>query len=56
VLSTVRGTVEGNVLQVDLSGSAGNWRYEVLVLGIDGRYREVLVDAQRNRILGVRRR
>ncbi|WP_293863077.1 PepSY domain-containing protein [uncultured Alsobacter sp.] len=56
VLAKVRETVEGSVLQVDLSGAAGAWRYEVLVLSTDGRYREVLVDAQNNRVLGVRRR
>ena len=52
VLPKVRASYPGDVLEVDLRRHAsGEWRYELLVLGSDGLYREIIVDARRNRIL-----
>jgi hypothetical protein len=57
VLSVVRAAVPGDVLEVDLRfAGAGEWRYELLILDGTGHYREVVVDARRNRILQMRRR
>ena len=57
VLPTVSKAVPGQVLEVDLHQTwTGEWRYEVLVLTRDRRYREVVVDARRNQILQIRRR
>ncbi|MGL4812465.1 MAG: PepSY domain-containing protein [Beijerinckiaceae bacterium] len=45
------------MLEADLRRSDdGGWQYEILVLSSDGRYREVTVDARRNRIIQIRRR
>lgn len=57
VLSVVRAAVPGDILEVDLRfAGAGEWRYELLILDGTGHYREVVVDARRNRILQMRRR
>ena len=57
VLPTVAAAVPGDILDVHLQQvRGGDWVYEVLVLTPDRRYRQVLVDARRNRILQIRRR
>jgi hypothetical protein len=57
VLATVKRSVPGKVLEVDLQQSTGGlWFYKFLVLTRDGRYREIFVDARRNQILRVRTR
>jgi uncharacterized membrane protein YkoI len=57
VLPLVRTRVPGKVLNIDLQQRAGGaWVYKFLVLDRQGAYSEVLVDALRNRIVGVRRR
>ena len=57
VLATVKRSVPGKVLEVDLQQStSGLWFYKFLVLTRDGRYREIFVDARRNQILRVRTR
>ena len=55
VLATVRSTVPGSVLDVKVSrNQAGTMTYTVTVLAKDGWYRDVVVDARRNRVLEVR--
>ena len=57
VLPTVAAAAPGDVLEVDLvRGAASGWRYEILVLTRQGRYREVIVDARRNVVIEVRER
>jgi hypothetical protein len=57
VLPTVSRAVAGQVLEVDLRPiGSGAWHYEVLVLTRDRHYQIVVVDAQLNRVLQIRRR
>jgi uncharacterized membrane protein YkoI len=55
VLPLVGKAVPGPVLEVRVGRlPGGNMSYEVKVLGGDGAVRSVLVDARRNRVVGVR--
>ncbi len=54
VVDTVRRTMPGDILDVKVDRSATGLTYNVTVLAKDGWYREVVVDAQRNRVLQVR--
>jgi hypothetical protein len=57
VLPTVRKAAPGKVLDVDLQQSPqGRLIYKFLVLGRDGTYAEVLVDAAKSRLMDVRKR
>jgi uncharacterized membrane protein YkoI len=57
VLPTVSNAAPGQILEVDLHRTQnGEWHYEFLVLTNDRRYQEVVVDAQRNRVMEIRRR
>ena len=57
VVPTVHAAAPGKILDVGLDRAAGGgWVYAFTVLGEDGRYRSVTVDAQRNRILEIRQR
>ncbi len=54
VLRLVRSKVPGDVLRVRLSRSSGTYFYRITVLTEDGRYRDVVVDAERSRIVSTR--
>lgn len=55
VMTTVRSAVPGEILDVKVSRNpSGAMTYTVTVLARDGWYRDVLVDARRNRVLDVR--
>ena len=57
VMPTARKAGAGKLLDVDLRRTtAGGWVYQFLFLASDGRYREVYVDALRNRVVKVRKR
>ena len=57
ILGVVRDTSAGRVLEVELRrGPWGSWTYEVTVIGRDGRYSEIEVDAGDARLRSVRRR
>ena len=57
VLPTIRKAAPGQILEVDLrQAQTGEWQYEFLVLAKDRHYQEIVVDAQRNQIIGIRRR
>ena len=54
VIGTVRQAMPGDILDVKVGRSASGLTYNVTVLARDGWYREVVVDARRNRVLEVR--
>ena len=55
VMATVRTAVPGDILDVKVSRNpSGSMTYTVTVLAKDGWYRDVIVDARRNRVLDVR--
>ena len=57
VLPTVSDAAPGQILEVDLRQTwSGAWQYEFLVLTKDRRYQEVVVDAQRNQVIEIRKR
>jgi uncharacterized membrane protein YkoI len=57
VLPVARSAAPGDVLEVYLGRATnGAWFYAITILSTDGRYREVYVDARRNRVIEVRRR
>lgn len=57
ILGVARGAVPGRVLGVELhQGFLGGWTYRVTMLGRDGRYSDLSIDAERADLLDVRRR
>lgn len=54
VIGTVRQAMPGEILDVKVGRASGGLTYNVTVLARDGWYREVVVDARRNRVLEVR--
>jgi uncharacterized membrane protein YkoI len=57
VLPTLREAAPGQLLEVNLRARPdGVWVYEFVVLSPAGQYREVLLDAKANRVLGMRNR
>lgn len=54
VIGTVRQAMPGEILDVKVGRSSAGLTYNVTVLARDGWYREVVVDARRNRVLEVR--
>jgi uncharacterized membrane protein YkoI len=57
ILPTVRAAVPGAILDVRLGRQqAGTLVYDVTVLTDSGQYRQVVVDARRNRVIETRRR
>jgi hypothetical protein len=54
VLRVVQDRAPGDVVRVKLSRSKGQLFYRITVLTVDGRYREVVVNAQSNVVVSMR--
>jgi hypothetical protein len=54
VLRVVQERAPGDVVRVKLSRSKGQLFYRITVLTVDGRYREVVVNAQSNVVVSMR--
>jgi uncharacterized membrane protein YkoI len=50
----VRQQVPGEVLRVRFGKSQGSLQYRITVLTDEGRYREVVVDAEKSKIVSMR--
>lgn len=57
ILALANRTAPGRVLEVELHhGFLDSWTYEVTMLGRDGRYSEILIEAREGRLIDTRRR
>lgn len=50
ILPKLRSRIAGDVTGVDVERQRGRWRYEFRIIGLDGRVRDVYVDARSGEI------